>query len=251
MVTDTKSRRLTVRIKRYNPEGDDAPHWEQYQVDADPMDRVLDVLQNVKWEQDETLGLRRSCAHGVCGSDAMRINGTNGLACKILVKNLRSDTITVEPILGLPVIKDLIVDMKPFFDHYKSVLPFLINNDPAPTTERLQSPEERARFDDSTKCILCACCTTACPPFWGDQNYVGPAAIVNAHRFIFDSRDQGAAERLEILNDTEGVWRCRTVFNCTSACPRDIKVTQAIQEVKRAMLTGSIDFEGTAEPVGH
>jgi succinate dehydrogenase / fumarate reductase iron-sulfur subunit len=251
MVTDTKPRRLTVKIKRYNPEGDAAPHWEQYRVDADPMDRVLDVLQNVKWEQDETLGLRRSCAHGVCGSDAMRINGTNGLACKILVKNLRSDTITVEPILGLPVIKDLIVDMKPFFDHYKSVLPFLINNDPAPTTERLQSPEERARFDDSTKCILCACCTTACPPFWGDQNYVGPAAIVNAHRFIFDSRDQGAAERLDILNDTEGVWRCRTVFNCTSACPRDIKVTQAIQEVKRAMLTGSIDFEGPTGSVGH
>jgi len=251
MVAGSKSRSLTVKIKRYNPEGDEAPHWEEYRVEADPMDRVLDVLQNVKWEQDETLGLRRSCAHGVCGSDAMRINGTNGLACKILVKNLKSDTLTVEPILGLPVIKDLIVDMKPFFDHYKSVLPFLINNDPAPTTERLQSPEQRARFDDSTKCILCACCTTACPPFWGDQNYVGPAAIVNAHRFIFDSRDQGAAERLEILNDTEGVWRCRTVFNCTSACPREIKVTQAIQEVKRAMLTGSIDFEGAASAAGH
>ncbi|AGA30727.1 succinate dehydrogenase iron-sulfur subunit [Singulisphaera acidiphila] len=247
MVANTESRSLTVKIKRYNPESDAPPRWEEFRVDADPMDRVLDVLQNVKWEQDETLGLRRSCAHGVCGSDAMRINGTNGLACKILVKNLKSDTITVEPILGLPVIKDLIVDMKPFFDHYKSVLPFLMNDDPAPTTERLQSPEQRARFDDSTKCILCACCTTACPPFWGDQNYVGPAAIVNAHRFIFDSRDHGAAERLDILNDTEGVWRCRTVFNCTSACPRDIKVTQTIQEVKRAMLTGSIDFEGAAE----
>lgn len=247
MVANTESRSLTVKIKRYDPERDAPPRWEEFRVQADPMDRVLDVLQNVKWEQDETLGLRRSCAHGVCGSDAMRINGTNGLACKILVKNLKSDTITVEPILGLPVIKDLIVDMKPFFDHYKSVLPYLMNDDPAPTTERLQSPEQRARFDDSTKCILCACCTTACPPFWGDQNYVGPAAIVNAHRFIFDSRDQGAAERLEILNDTEGVWRCRTVFNCTSACPREIKVTQTIQEVKRAMLTGSIDFEGAAE----
>ncbi|SIO16987.1 succinate dehydrogenase subunit B [Singulisphaera sp. GP187] len=247
MVANAESRTLTVKIKRYNPESDAPPRWEEFRVAADPMDRVLDVLQNVKWEQDETLGLRRSCAHGVCGSDAMRINGTNGLACKILVKNLKGDTLTIEPILGLPVIKDLIVDMKPFFDHYKSVLPFLMNDDPAPTTERLQSPEQRARFDDSTKCILCACCTTACPPFWGDQNYVGPAAIVNAHRFIFDSRDQGAAERLDILNDTEGVWRCRTVFNCTSACPRDIKVTQAIQEVKRAMLTGSIDFEGAAE----
>ncbi len=134
----------------------------------------------------------------------MRINGVNGLACKILVKNLRSDSITVEPILGLPVIKDLIVDMKPFFDHYKSVMPFLVNDDPAPTTERLQSPAERARYDDTTKCILCACCTTACPPFWGDRKYVGPAAIVNAHRFIFDSRDRAAADRLEILNDAEG-----------------------------------------------
>jgi succinate dehydrogenase / fumarate reductase iron-sulfur subunit len=233
------TRHLTLRINRYDPSGDGAPRWEEFKIDADPMDRVLDVLLAIK-DQDDTLGLRRSCAHGVCGSDAMRINGVNRLACKTLVRSLTSDVVTVEPILGLPVIKDLIVDMKPFFDHYKSVMPYLINDDPAPTTERLQSPEQRARFDESTKCILCACCTTACPPFWGNQKYVGPAAIVNAHRFIFDSRDQGAAERLDILNDTEGVWRCRTVFNCTSACPRDIHVGRAIQEVKRAMLTGSV-----------
>ena len=241
--SNESSRKLTLKIKRFNPESDDAPRWESFEVDAEPHDRVLDVIHKAKWEQDDTLALRRSCAHGVCGSDAMRINGVNALACKILVKNVRGDTITLEPILGLPVIKDLIVDMKPFFDHYKSVMPFLINDDPPPTTERLQSPEERARFDDSTKCILCACCTTACPPFWNDQKYVGPAAIVNAHRFIFDSRDRGASERLQILNDAEGVWRCRTVFNCTSACPRDIKVTQAIQEVKRAILTGNIELE--------
>ena len=166
---DPQARTLTVKIKRYNPEHDEKPHWEEFQVEADGHDRVLDVIQKVKWEQDDTLSLRRSCAHGVCGSDAMRINGSNGLACKILVKNLRSDTLTLEPILGLPVIKDLIVDMKPFFDHYKAVMPFLINDEPPPTTERIQSPAERARFDDSTKCILCACCTTACPPFWGDQ----------------------------------------------------------------------------------
>lgn len=241
--TATDLRNLTVKIKRYDPERDAPPRWEEFRVSADPLDRVLDVIQKVKWEQDETLAMRRSCAHGVCGSDAMRINGVNGLACKILVKNLKSDTITLEPILGLPVIKDLIVDMKPFFDHYKSVMPFLVNDDPAPTTERLQSPSERARYDDTTKCILCACCTTACPPFWGDRKYVGPAAIVNAHRFIFDSRDRAAAERLEILNDAEGVWRCRTVFNCTTACPRDIQVTQAISEVKRALVTGEVDYE--------
>ena len=241
--SSTLMRKLTIKIKRYDPETGAEPSWQQFAVEADPMDRVLDVLQTVKWEHDESLGLRRSCAHGVCGSDAMRINGVNALACKILVKNLKADVITVEPLLGLPVIKDLIVDMKPFFDHYKSVMPYLVNDDPPPTTERRQSPEERARFDDSTKCILCACCTTACPPFWGDRKYVGPAAIVNAHRFIFDSRDRGAAERLDILNDADGVWRCRTVFNCTSACPRDIKITQRIQEVKRAMLTGNIDLE--------
>ncbi|HEV3167274.1 MAG TPA: succinate dehydrogenase iron-sulfur subunit [Isosphaeraceae bacterium] len=243
-----QDRTLKVKIKRYNPELDQAPHWQEFTISAHPMDRVLDVLQNIKWYQDETLNLRRSCAHGVCGSDAMRINGFNTLACKVLVKNLPSDSVTIEPILGLPVIKDMIVDMKPFFDHYKAVMPFLINDEPAPTTERLQTQAERARFDDTTKCILCACCTTACPPFWGDGKYVGPAAIVNAHRFIFDSRDRGAAERLEVLNDVEGVWRCRTVFNCTSACPRDIKVTQAIQEVKQVLLTGSL--EGAEEPVG-
>lgn len=244
-------RNLTVHIQRYNPEKDSEPHWEKFQVEADPHDRVLDVLLKIKWYQDETVNLRKSCAHGVCGSDAMRINGFNALACKILVKNLKSDTLKVEPILGLPVIKDLVVDMKPFFDHYKSVMPFLVNDDPPPTTERLQSPAERARFDETTKCILCACCTTSCPPFWGDRKYVGPAAIVNAHRFIFDSRDQAAAERLEILNDAEGVWRCRTVFNCTSACPRDIHVTKAISEVKRALITGSIEMtEDEAQVVG-
>jgi succinate dehydrogenase / fumarate reductase iron-sulfur subunit len=245
----TETRHLTVRIKRYNPEIDAAPRWEEHRVEAEPWDRVLDVIQNVKWTKDETLNFRRSCAHGVCGSDAMRINGVNGLACKVLVKTLKSDTLVVEPLLGLPVIKDLVVDMKPFFDHYKAVMPFLVNDDPAPTTERLQSPAERARYDDTTKCILCACCTTACPPFWGDRKYVGPAAIVNAHRFIFDSRDRAAAERLEILNDAEGVWRCRTVFNCTSACPRGIKVTQSIQEVKRALLTGSIEASADPSPV--
>jgi succinate dehydrogenase / fumarate reductase iron-sulfur subunit len=234
------TRKLTVQIKRYDPEHDETPRWESYTVEAEPWDRVLDVLHKIKWYHDDSLALRRSCAHGVCGSDGMRINGANALACKILVKNLRSDTLTVEPLLGLPVMKDLMVDMRPFWNHYKSVMPFLVNDDPPPTTERLQTPEERARYDDTTKCILCACCTTSCPPFWGDRKYVGPAAIVNAHRFVFDSRDQAASERLEILNDSEGVWRCRTVFNCTSACPRDIKVTQAISEVKRALLTGSI-----------
>jgi succinate dehydrogenase / fumarate reductase iron-sulfur subunit len=173
----------------------------------------------------------------------MRINGHNYLACKVLVQDLNATEITVEPILGLPVIKDLIVDMDPFFDHYKKVMPFFVNDEPLPEDgkERLQSPAERERFDDTTKCILCAACTTACPPFWANGNYVGPAAIVNAHRFIYDSRDRAAEQRLEILNDRDGVWRCRTAFNCTEACPREIKVTQAIAEVKRSLSTGKLE----------
>jgi succinate dehydrogenase / fumarate reductase iron-sulfur subunit len=199
------------------------------------MDRVLDLLHWVKWNLDGSLTFRRSCAHGICGSDAMLINGTNRLACKVLVREV-GDRVTVEPLRGLPVAKDLLVDMEPFFASYREVLPYLINDQPAPDAERRQSQQERERFDDTTKCILCAACTTSCPVYWADGKYVGPAAIVNAHRFIFDSRDQGAAQRLTVLNDKEGVWRCRTTFNCTDACPRGIKVTQAIQEVKRALL---------------
>jgi succinate dehydrogenase / fumarate reductase iron-sulfur subunit len=146
-------------------------------------------------------------------------------------------TITIEPIRGLPVEKDLVVNMEPFFDAYREVMPFLITTGHEPSRERIQSQADRDRFDDTTKCILCAACTTSCPVFWNDGQYFGPAAIVNAHRFIFDSRDDGAAQRLEVLNDKEGVWRCRTTFNCTEACPRGIQVTKAIAEVKHALLT--------------
>ena len=226
---------ITLKLRRFNPETDADPHWEEYVVPAEPTDRLLDLLHYVKWQIDGTLTFRRSCAHGICGSDAMRINGVNRLACKVLVKDL-PDTVMVEPIKGLPVEKDLLVDMEPFFEAYRSVKPFLITRDPDPTRERLQTAENRERFDDTTKCILCAACTTSCPIYWTDEAYFGPAAIVNAHRFIFDSRDDGAEERLDILNDKEGVWRCRTTFNCTEACPRGIEVTKAIQEVKRALL---------------
>ena len=184
---------------------------------------------------DGSLTFRRSCAHGVCGSDAMRINGVNRLACKVLVRDM-PDEITIEAIKGLPLEKDLVVDMEPFFEAYRSIKPFLITYGNQPTREHIQSQADRDRFDDTTKCILCAACTTSCPVYWTDGSYFGPAAIVNAHRFIFDSRDQGAEERLEILNDREGVWRCRTTFNCTEACPRGIEITKAISEVKRALL---------------
>jgi succinate dehydrogenase / fumarate reductase iron-sulfur subunit len=228
----------TFRIQRFNPDRDKKPHYEEYRVDLEQTDRVLDGLNEIKWRQDGTLTYRRSCAHGVCGSDAMRINGRNRLACKVLIKDL-PDQVTIEPMLGFTVIKDLVVDLEPFFEKYRSIVPYLVNDSPAPhEAERLQSPEDRAKYDDGTKCILCAACTTSCPPFWANKEFVGPAAIVNAHRFIFDSRDEGAQERLAVLNTRNGVWRCRTVFNCTDACPRDIEITRAIEDVKRTLLFG-------------
>lgn len=230
-----KAGEVLVKVKRYNPETDSEPTWKNYVVRYEHLDRVLDALHQIKWEQDGSLTFRRSCAHGICGSDAMLINGVNRLACKVLIKDLKHP-ITVEPIRGLKVEKDLIVDMDPFFAAYRKMLPFLINDQPLPEGERLQSPEERERYDDTTKCILCAACTTSCPVYWADGEYAGPAAIVGAHRFIFDSRDTGARERLEILAEKEGAFTCRTTFNCTDACPRGIHVTRAIQEVKQAIL---------------
>ena len=231
---------LTLRIRRFNPQVSEEPWWDEFTIQVDPFERLVEVLHHVKWYLDGTLTFRRSCAHGICGSDAMRINGRNRLACKTLIKDLDiSQPIYVEAIKGLPLEKDLIVDMEPFFDSFKSVNPFLmVGAPPKDGKERKQSPVERARFDDTTKCILCAACTSSCPVFWTDGQYFGPAAIVNAHRFIFDSRDEGSQVRLDILNDKEGVWRCRTTFNCSEACPRGIEVTKAIAEVKQAVLRG-------------
>jgi succinate dehydrogenase iron-sulfur subunit len=233
---------VTLKVFRYKPKTDKRGHYETYTLEADENERVLDLLELVKGHFDGTLSFRRSCAHGICGSDAMRINGQNRLACKTLVRDTGAQ-ITVEPLLGLKVIKDLIVDMEPFFDNYKKVLPYFINDSPLPADgkERLQSPEERARYDETTKCILCAACTTSCPSFWAGDDYLGPAALVTAHRFIFDSRDEAAAERLKIISETSGVARCHTVFNCTLACPRDIQITKAIGELKMATITGKLD----------
>ena len=228
---------IVLKVRRYLPESSEESYWDEWRLTMYGTDRVLDALHKVKWDHDGTLSFRRSCAHGVCGSDAMRINGRNRLACKTLLKDLDlSKPILVEPIKGLPVEKDLIVDMDPFFQSYREIMPFLVAEGHAPTKERYQSQADRAIYDDTTKCILCAACTSSCPVFWTDGQYFGPAAIVNAHRFIFDSRDEAGDMRLEILNDKEGVWRCRTTFNCTDACPRGIQVTKAIQEVKRAMI---------------
>jgi succinate dehydrogenase / fumarate reductase iron-sulfur subunit len=195
-----------------------------------------------EYKLDGSLSFRRSCAHGICGSDAMRINGSNMLVCKTLVRDAGAK-ITVEPMLGLKVVKDLIVDMDPFFNNYKKMLLYLINQSPLPADgkERLQSPEQRARFDETTKCILCAACTTSCPSFWASEEYYGPAALMTAHRFVFDSRDEGASQRLQILSETNGTARCHTAYNCTNAYPRGIHITKAIGELKLALVTGKID----------
>ena len=225
---------VRLRILRYDPERDPKPHWEEYTVESEPTAPLLDLLHTVKWHQDGSLTFRRSCAHGVCGSDAMLINGRNRLACKIRVDQV-GKKISVAPLPGLKVIKDLVVDMDDFFAKYRSVMPFQLDDDVMPARERRQSQEDRERYDDTTKCILCAACTSSCPSFWARDSYIGPAAIVSAHRFIFDTRDAGADDRLDILSDGDGVWRCRTIFNCTDACPRGINITRAILEVSSAI----------------
>ena len=197
---------VELKIQRFDPERDAAPRWVHYTVPVEPMDRVLDLLTRAKELFDGSITFRRSCAHGVCGSDALMINGRNRLACKVRVEQL-GKTISVAPLPGLPVIKDLVVDMDAFFGKYRSVLPFLVAEEPAGEGERHQSQEQRDRYDDTTKCILCAACTSSCPSFWAQPDYVGPAAIVNAHRFIFDSRDEASEERLEILADDEEIGR--------------------------------------------
>jgi succinate dehydrogenase / fumarate reductase, iron-sulfur subunit len=230
---------VQLRIRRFNPELDADAHWETYSLDAEPSDRVLDLLHQVKWFRDGTLTFRRSCAHGVCGSDAMLINGRNRLACEYLVKDA-GRKITVEPLQGVPVVKDLLVDMTDFFAKYRSVMPYLVNDEvPEDGKERRQSQADRALYEDTSRCILCAACTTGCPVFWTNADYVGPAAIVNAHRFIVDSRDHAHEERLELMADADGVWRCRTVFNCVEACPRGINITRAILEVTREIQQAS------------
>jgi succinate dehydrogenase / fumarate reductase iron-sulfur subunit len=233
---------ISLKIFRYNPEVDKKWHYETYDLVAEPTDTVLDLLEKVKGRQEGTLAFRRSCNHGVCGSDAMRINGRNHLACKTLVRDLGSH-ITVEPLLGLKVIKDLIVDMEPFFENYRKVLPYFVNESRLPDDgrERLQSPEQHARIDETTKCILCGCCTASCPSFWSNDDYLGPAALVNAHRFIFDSRDEAAVQRLTVVNDLLGLYRCHTAYNCTDACPQSIPITKSIGELKRAVLLSRVD----------
>ncbi|MBU9136463.1 succinate dehydrogenase/fumarate reductase iron-sulfur subunit [Burkholderia multivorans] len=224
-----------LHIYRYDPDRDAAPYLQRYEIAVQPDDRMLlDVLGRLKRE-DETLAYRRSCREGICGSDAMNINGSNGLACLTNMKTLPRE-ITLRPLPGLPVVRDLIVDMTDFFNQYHSIKPYLINDTPPPERERLQSPAERDQLDGLYECILCACCSTQCPTFWWNPDkFVGPAGLLQAYRFIADSRDLATGERLDNLEDPYRLFRCRTIMNCTSVCPKGLNPARAISNI-RAML---------------
>jgi succinate dehydrogenase / fumarate reductase iron-sulfur subunit len=224
---------MLVSIYRYNPEQDEAPYMQDYEI-AMPSGKdlmVLDVLNLVK-EQDTSVSYRRSCREGVCGSDGMNINGKNGLACITPVSEAtkgKNDKIILRPLPGMPVIRDLVIDMGVFYKQYESIKPYLNNNTPAPAIERLQSPEERAKLDGLYECILCACCSTACPSFWWNpEKFVGPAGLLQAYRFLADTRDTSTDERLADLDDPFSVFRCRGIMNCVNVCPKGLNPTRAI-----------------------
>lgn len=235
----TDSRKIKLSIYRYNPEVDDKPYMKDYEIviqqKSDPM--LLTLLERLKAEQDPTLSYRRSCREGVCGSDAMNINGKNGLACVTTLSTLNTDSIVIRPLPGFPVIRDLVVDMTQFYQQYERIEPYLQNDTIAPAKERLQSPEERAKLDGLYECILCACCTSSCPSFWWNPDkFVGPAGLLQAQRFLADSRDTATAHRLDKLQDPFSVFRCRTIMNCASVCPKGLNPTQAIGDIRKLML---------------
>lgn len=227
---------VKFEIYRYDPDKDERPYMQKLEVELEPTDKMLlDALVRIKNDSDDSLSFRRSCREGVCGSDAMNINGKNGLACTTNLNDV-TQPIVLKPLPGLPVIRDLIVDMTHFFDQYHSVKPFLINNDPPPETERLQSPESREELDGLYECILCACCSTSCPSFWWNPDkFVGPAGLLQAYRFLADSRDQATAERLDNLEDPYRLFRCHTIMNCVDVCPKGLNPTRAIGKIKEML----------------
>jgi succinate dehydrogenase / fumarate reductase, iron-sulfur subunit len=233
---------LSASIYRYDPERDDKPRMQAFEISFPERDvMVLDVLEKLK-EIDSSLSFRRSCREGVCGSDGMNIGGKNGLACitPLSAALKRNSTLVVRPLPGMPVIRDLVVDLSLFFRQYEKVKPWLINDRPEPPIERLQSPEERARLDGLYECILCACCTSACPSWWWNPDrYIGPAGLLNALRFLEDSRDTAAAERLENLQDPYSVFRCRDIQNCTDVCPKGLNPMAAIGKIRAMLLKQS------------
>jgi succinate dehydrogenase / fumarate reductase iron-sulfur subunit len=230
---------LQVSVYRFNPETDAAPKMQEYQVETGGKDlMVLDVLEMIKAEHDATVTYRRSCREGVCGSDGLNINGKNGLACITPLSDaVKNNKLVIRPLPGLPVVRDLVVDMSLFYAQYEKIEPYLQNNTPAPAIERLQSPEDRAKLDGLYECILCACCSTSCPSFWWNPDrFVGPAGLLQAYRFLADSRDQATDERLSKLDDPFSVFRCHGIQNCVNVCPKGLNPTRAIGHIRNMLL---------------
>jgi len=231
---------MHFRIYRYDPDSDAQPRMQDYQVDLEASDRMLlDALIRIK-SMDDSLTLRRSCREGVCGSDAMNINGKNGLACITRLSDLK-EPVEIRPLPGMPVIRDLVVDMSQFFKQYHSIKPYLVNTDPVPEKERLQTPQEREELDGLYECILCACCSTACPSFWWNPDkFVGPAGLLQAYRFLADTRDQATNERLDNLEDPYRLFRCHSIMNCVDVCPKGLNPTKAIGKIKDLLVRRAV-----------
>ena len=231
---------MRLRIYRYDPDCGRAPHMQDYEVAPEAGDRkLLDLLVRIK-SMDDSLSFRRSCREGICGSDGMNINGRNGLACLTPIDGL-TEPVTIRPLPGLPVIRDLIVDMTQFFAHYSAIKPYLIEKGAPPEREHLQMPAEREKLDGLYECILCACCSTFCPSFWWNPDkFLGPAALLQAYRFIADSRDGATTERLDYLDDVYRLFRCRSIMNCTEVCPKGLSPSHAIEQIRRALLARSL-----------
>jgi succinate dehydrogenase / fumarate reductase iron-sulfur subunit len=239
---ESEKKQITFRIERYNSGGKGRQRYTQeYTVEAVKGQSVLDCLNEIRWQQDGSLTFRRSCRSGICGSCAMTINGVNRLACETQVMTLGADTVTVGPLRGFRVIKDLAVDIEPIAEKLLAVKPYLITKTPPPTDqERLQSPADRAKLDGLYECILCGACTSSCPSFWADEHYLGPHALLKAYRFIADTRDEAPGEHFEALDDKHGLWRCHYIFNCVEACPKSLNPTKAIAALRRELTKGRI-----------
>ncbi len=226
---------MKFRIHRYNPETDEKPWMQDVELDIDPNEMVRDALLRIKAE-DETLAFRHSCGEGVCGSDAINMNGVNGLGCLTRLSSLK-EPIEIRPVPGMPIVRDLVVDMEQFYKQYRAVKPYLIVNDPEPEVEYKQTQQQRDKLDGLYECILCGCCSTFCPSFWWNPDkFRGPAALLQAYRFLADSRDQATAERLADLDGPYKMFRCHTIMNCVNVCPKGLNPTKAINEIKKLML---------------
>lgn len=232
--------KISVKILRYNPEKDNKPHWSSYQLEAEHDSTILDILNEIRWNIDGSLSYRRSCRSAICGSCAIKVNGQNVLACETPMHKFKTKKLKIEPLPGFRIIKDLVVDMDNFFEKLKQIKPFLILKKSIPDKEFSQSPEQFSDISESVLCILCGACTSSCPSLWSNPEYLGPASLLKAYRFIFDSRDDGAIERIDIINDKNGIWRCHTIFNCMEACPKNINITEFLSKLKVKVVENSI-----------